>query len=449
MKVTLVNLTAPPTALHRPSLTPELMAATGARYSRNNEGLDEILSKIDWDNTDKSVDSIFRMVDYGHASIADMSPVTMFIDDISILAAFWLWHISPTASGQESSTRYIRYNSSSMMDQKEVNIDGQDLYVAQSSGYLAYEKARTMWEDYSKTYPDEMNISEESKSDEKKYKRLVRNFGFDRARVFLPVSAKTNVMMIMSARSWVDVISYMLSFPCKEFNQIGEALKSELNCATPRLTKHAHSKESTTKILKHNLEQLIHKKHFDYNIMVDDSGGYCHVPFFDKDIMDLLDIRENRYAGFTDTIRMTPVRFGWSQSGFAEIRDVNRHRTGSKRISWYPNGFHSCADQCIKDPDLSQQLLEYAEDQMRNNFEMCVKYLKEGNFEGLYLLSLGHTFEWQHITTLDKFIYQAELRTGIGAHYAYARMMMECVGALENSIPGISGKMLLGTGEAE
>ena len=34
----------------RPALTPELLAASGARYSRNNEGLEAILSKIDPNN---------------------------------------------------------------------------------------------------------------------------------------------------------------------------------------------------------------------------------------------------------------------------------------------------------------------------------------------------------------------------------------------------------------
>ena len=52
------------------AFTPELLASVGARYSRNNEGLDAIASKIDWDNQDKSVDGIFKMLDYGHASIA-------------------------------------------------------------------------------------------------------------------------------------------------------------------------------------------------------------------------------------------------------------------------------------------------------------------------------------------------------------------------------------------
>src|ERR1017187_400504 len=68
----------------RPALTPELLAASGARYSRNNEGLESILSKIDPNNLEKSVDSIFRMVDYGHQSIADMVPVALFIYGISI-----------------------------------------------------------------------------------------------------------------------------------------------------------------------------------------------------------------------------------------------------------------------------------------------------------------------------------------------------------------------------
>src|SRR5512134_1428917 len=92
----------------RPALTPELLAASGARYSRNNEGLEAILSKIDPTNLEKSVDSIFRMVDYGHQSIADMVPVAMFIDGISIWLAYYVWTLCPTAGGQESSTRYLR-----------------------------------------------------------------------------------------------------------------------------------------------------------------------------------------------------------------------------------------------------------------------------------------------------------------------------------------------------
>ena len=101
MKVTQVSIQPTDAAKNagRPSLTPELLAASGARYSRNNEGLNSILSRIDPDNMDKSVDSIFKLIDYGHQSIADMAPVAMFIDNISLWLAYHVWTVCPTAGG--------------------------------------------------------------------------------------------------------------------------------------------------------------------------------------------------------------------------------------------------------------------------------------------------------------------------------------------------------------
>lgn len=84
----------------RPALTPELLAATGTRYSRSKEGLDKILSRIDPNNPDQSLDSIFHMIDYSDQSIADMAQVSIFIDNISIWLAYYLWTLSPTAGGQ-------------------------------------------------------------------------------------------------------------------------------------------------------------------------------------------------------------------------------------------------------------------------------------------------------------------------------------------------------------
>ena len=93
MDVTHVSLieTESAKAAGRPALTPELLAATGARYSRSNEGLSAILSRIDQKNLDRSVDAIFKMVDYGHQSIADMAPVAMFLDGLSIWLAYYVW----------------------------------------------------------------------------------------------------------------------------------------------------------------------------------------------------------------------------------------------------------------------------------------------------------------------------------------------------------------------
>ena len=451
MKCTLVNFNAPITACHRPSLSPELMAATGARYSRNNEGLQDILSKIDMSNPDKSVDSIFKMVDYGHASIADMAPVSIFIDGISILLAFWLWHICPTASGQESSTRYIRYNSNSMLGKEDLGMESNDLYTAQSRSFLQYERYVVDWADYGKSHPDKMRVPEELKTtDEKKWLRMVRNYSFDRARVFLPLSARTNVMMIQSARQWVETISYLLSFPCKEFNDLGEMLKNELNLATPRLTKYAVPKESTTIFIQDRLN-YVSKLMNSWEVVDKDHLGWVEFNnMVSNHALGMLKHRENRYSLFPESFKTMPISFGWKYASMGEIRDLNRHRTGGKKFSWAPNGFYNAQDQVDSSEKLHYNLANHAIKEMYANYELCWKYLKEGKFEGLYMLNLGHTFEFEHSTMLDKYLYESELRTGIGSHYAYSRMMHETIDALnENYIPGIKDVLHIGTAEPE
>ena len=58
MKVTSVSicLTKAARLCLKTAMTSELFAATGASYSRSNEALDTILSKIDPKNLDNSVD---------------------------------------------------------------------------------------------------------------------------------------------------------------------------------------------------------------------------------------------------------------------------------------------------------------------------------------------------------------------------------------------------------
>src|SRR4028118_344421 len=151
MKVTQVALrpTEASSAAGRPALTPELLAASGARYSRSNEGLEAILSKIDPNNLDKSVDSIFKMIDYGHQSIADMVPVAIFIDQISLWLAYHVWTLCPTAGGQESSTRYINYQSTQDFDAEVFDIPHARRGTWQSDvqqSFEAYETALGIWE---------------------------------------------------------------------------------------------------------------------------------------------------------------------------------------------------------------------------------------------------------------------------------------------------------------
>ena len=251
MKVTQVAIRPSPASeqARRPALTPELLAASGARYSRNNEGLESILAKIDPNHLEKSVDSIFRMVDYGHQSIADMVPVAMFIDGISMWLAYYIWTLCPTAGGQESSTRYIKISMDGLIAPETLGIrEVAQWRKSMEQCFDAYQAAVAFWEEMAGINPDLMGIppsllADTSESARKKVARMKRNYAFDRARYFLPVAAATNVMLIMSARGWVNLCQFLLSQTWPEAQRLGELLQAELEIPAPRMLKHARSVE--------------------------------------------------------------------------------------------------------------------------------------------------------------------------------------------------------------
>ncbi|HWY75705.1 MAG TPA: FAD-dependent thymidylate synthase, partial [Verrucomicrobiae bacterium] len=249
----------------RPALTPELLAASGARYSRNNEGLEAILSKIDPDNLEKSVDSIFRMVDYGHQSIADMVPVAMFIDGISIWLAYYIWTLCPTAGGQESSTRYIKISIDGLIPPEDLGIPQEEIPEWRNlmgQCFEAYQASLEIWESLASDDPNLMGIpqallKDTSESARKKVTRMKRNYAFDRSRYFLPVAAATNVMLLMSARAWVNLCQHLLSHTLPEPRRLGEFIRNELEISAPRLTKYARFTDSVRQMIEEEFRKVI------------------------------------------------------------------------------------------------------------------------------------------------------------------------------------------------
>src|SRR3990172_488793 len=85
-------------------LNPEDVAMLQALYSRSAESVDVHLEKVKQSGSGKFMASYY--VGYGHKSIADTGSTTLFIEDVSLLAAKAVqdW---PLYNGQETSTRYI------------------------------------------------------------------------------------------------------------------------------------------------------------------------------------------------------------------------------------------------------------------------------------------------------------------------------------------------------
>jgi len=489
MKATLVSITETAAAkkANRPFLTPELLAACAARYSRNNEGLKTILSKVDPEDPDRSVNAIFRFLDFGHASIGDMIPVAIFIDEISLWLAYYLWSLAPTRidipildgysledellGGQESSTRYIRLSSDGLISPEDAGIEPKEREKwgrSMSQAFESYQKALDYWTKLSETDPSLMRIPKQlledpSEKSKKAVERMRRNYAFDRSRYFLPVAAKTNMMMVMPARTWAKLCQYLLSsYPMlTEHYHLGILIQQELKLASPNLDRHAVPKPYLQDFLQHEFDQLVQKSQNQdtsysgfysfhdipslpsYRISFPDDCGKEPRKAFAED----LKFHENRYAPFGQTICDTDIRFGWSAMALAEIRDLNRHRTGSKNCPPIPKGFY-CAHEQIPVQWSQSDMQELSQ----SGWEMCLKgleQLNQGHPSFLYWLPLGVQFAFSHRTTLDKFIYEAELRTGTGAHFRYAQHFHDLLELWYQAYPETKGLILEGSAEPE
>lgn len=466
MKVTNVSICATEAATQagRPALTPELLAACGARYSRNNEGLDAILSKVDPEHQEKSIDGIFKMIDYGHQSIADIVPVSMFIDEISILQAYLLWAWCPTAGGQESSTRYIKLTSDGLVDPVEAfglpesQRAEWDDFITKS--FQAYTGALDFWEGLVAKNPELAKIpasllADTSDKAVKQVARMERNYAFDRSRYYLPVAAKTNMMMVMSARGWVQLIQNLLSHWLPECKALGNAIRQELELSAPRLVKHAVEKPSFVSGHKWDLQdwttwQQDNMEQGDEDYPIE---SICHPDIEiqrpagveESDLVEALQYHDNRYAYIGSSACRTSVRFSWDAVALAEIRDFNRHRTGHKYCPLVPMGFYTAQDQSPNGVPLDLRTMQVP----MIGLEKSRAGLCKSDPSYVAWLSLGTQFYFEHTTTLDKFVYEAELRTGTGAHYRYAQHVRDVVAKLETKYPILARAIQLGKAEPE
>lgn len=473
MKVQYVSISPTQAAseLNCYSLTPELLAATGARYSRNNEGLDSILSKVDFSNPDKSVDSVFKMLDYGHASIADMAPIALFIDDISLFAAYYIWTLCPTAGGQECSTRYIKLNLDGVVSAEEIGLPQNlvDKYNEfNRNAFDSYSDCLQAWQAIADKNPHTTKIPEsllnsDSPKDKKQVERMKRNFAFDRARVHLPVSAMTGVMMVQSARSWANLASHLQSHHLKEFKSLGANIAESLALGAPRLLKHTKENEAMRNMIEFefkNSQRLA--SHFGKNSSNSYGADYFKVDSFlitqcfepnRKLLGSFIEggckIRNNRYSPFSHHVNQISVNFAWKGISFGEIRDLNRHRTGNKYCPLVPIGFYGALDQLQERESYESKVIiqedTKSEDVAFNARDMILSKIHEY----FYFTKLGNQYYFEHTTTADKFIYEMELRTGVGAHYRYAKHCKELLNLWYKEFPETQSLLFEGSAEPE
>ncbi len=437
MKVTALALVPPKGAELDPKVTPELLASVFARYSRSNDGLTNILSKVDLTDPEASIARILKFVDYGHASIGGMVPgIALAIDGVSMWLAYRLFELSPMADGQESSTRFIEMTEASLPDWESLGFgrtDGKVMSLFARAAFESYRREYARLDAFATEHPEAIRYPD--KADDKMRTRIRKNYALDRCRYFLPFALKTNIALVQSARCWAETISALLSSAEKEALALGTLLAEKLRVYAPNLSRHARPKPDWK---FRNYEEV--RIHVAPTAPVMSAAPRVAVfsDYTDAEIAAALTERPNRYGRCGFAARDTTIRCVWPKMAIAEIRDLNRHRTGNRISTLQHVGFYAPSEIDLDEHRAFLAALEQVVAIGTRNPEVAV-----------YCRALGSESEFRHTTQLDKFVYTAELRTGTGAHFKYAQDYRAAVAALAKSHPLTAEKIVLGEAEPE
>lgn len=448
MKVTGLAIVPPPSAEQNPKVTPELLASVLARYSRSNEGLATILEKVDLANPDASIDRILKFVDYGHASIGGLTGgIAVAVDDVSMWLAYKLFEIAQMADGQESSTRYITMSASNLPDPETLGIP-DDLAERwrrlMAECFASYHREYERLDALATERPEVVRLPEGAKP--AVAKRLRKNYALDRARYFIPLATRTNLALVMSARMWSETVKQLDSLPQPEARAAAGLIRDELVKFSPRLMRHSYTEESFVRqagdemdySFRAGLDQLSFQPLADEVWMKVDRDASPFLPQ-DQSIDDALRYRQNRYGRHGRAVRRMRVSFAWNNIALAELRDLNRHRTGHRYTPLIQAGLY-----------LPPEIEAAGHEELFREQTALLKEMLERRLPAYpYALLLGSQTPFEHSTHGDKFVYEAELRTGLGAHFRYAEHLSAALAEFFKVVPEARNWVQEGTAEPE
>ena len=223
---------------------------------------------------------------------------------------------------------------------------------------------------------------------------------FDNLRYILPVSTLTNVRITTTIREWAKVTRYLLSHFSPRVNILGKTLYSALKEEFSQSFKNGdptdrdfdyHQKKARPACLKPTA--------YDPSVQW---VGVSQYPKFSCNPYAIYDLNELQREWAKHDI----ISFDVNNVTIAEARDINRHRSGSTTIDWEIDGFWS--------PIKSQ-----VEDAYEASMEAYKEY-HSGDLDWQFKLLLGNQLDSiTRTTTMDKFIYEWQLRTGKGSHFKY------------------------------
>ena len=399
-------------------LPPEAVAMLQALYSRSPKSVQEHLEHVKKVGADKFMAQFY--CGYGHKSIGDCGSISIFIENVSMLAAKAIqdW---PLYSGQEASTRYLDMASQAFLNPERTDL-GREIQDA--------------WRDfYSKvlvelvpSLKERFPIKEGEKPET--YEKAIKAKAFDIARGFLPAGAATLVSWHTNLRQASDHLAGMRNHPLLEVRQIAQDVLQSLQ------GKYAAS--------------FLHKEYpktEEYLQRSEEAFAYFDPPYFDQDFsyvnrLDVLGLR-NVWALLTERPPKTELHHRLRRYGsiefrfrldFGSYRDLQRQRSCIQEMPLLTTqyGFYPWYLEQLP-PHLREEAAAFVTRQEQRIEKLYCSPLAEQ-----YYIGMGYTIPVEMVCSLPSAVYIAELRTSDTVHPTLRIQAQRMADAIRECVPGIA-----------
>ena len=201
------------------------MAFVGARISRSSDTFEDIFAEVYRlaGKAQKRLANIFRA--YGHASVAEMADMFVFLENISDYHAAKLFYESSFGAGQQRSTRYQEFGNLPKLPLTHYFREAPASLQRQFAVHLRRsDELYTKWRDcLGPAFAEYFGIDENNKQ---QVSALTART-FDTARAFLlgGITNRTSVAYLTQAREWAKIIAIFKSEADPELNRLGEQIE--------------------------------------------------------------------------------------------------------------------------------------------------------------------------------------------------------------------------------
>lgn len=400
--------------------SPEDMAMIQALYSRSPQSVQVHLEKVREKGSSAFHERFY--VGYGHKSIGDCGTVTIFAEDVSMLAAKAIQD-TPLYNGQEASTRYLDFSTRPMINPiatpegDAIQTRWVGLYTRVLDRLIPYFKER---------FPRQ--------PDQKQgvWEAAIKAKAFDVARGFLPAGCTTYVAWHTNLRQAHDHLSLMRHHPCAEVRALADAIHDVLLKRYPSSFGHKRY-DATEAYLKRSAARFAFTDGSTDRIST--NGGF----YYDTSNLNFAGLAEHR-----DLLESRPPKTELHQRlrqygdigfqfmlDFGSYRDLQRHRSCVQEMPLLTtkHGFHPW--YLAQLPEGMAPTIEI----LINDYAARIGELQISEAEKQYYVPMGYQSPTKITCTVPSAVYIAELRSGTTVHPTVRAVAQKMGEALRQIVP--------------